>query len=63
MRFQTGRGISLALAVSLLGLGANAALAGGPHAAMVIDANTGAVLMSESGDDARYPASSCSNTI
>jgi D-alanyl-D-alanine carboxypeptidase len=57
MRFQTGRGISLALAVSLLGLGANAALAGGPHAAMVIDANTGAVLMSESGDDARYPAS------
>ena len=48
-----------ALVVPLLGLavGASVAHAGGSHAAMVIDGNTGAVLMNESADDARYPAS------
>jgi D-alanyl-D-alanine carboxypeptidase len=60
MSVFAGRGICRTLLISLLGLaaaGSTSASAGGPHAAMVIDANTGAVLMSESGDEARFPAS------
>jgi D-alanyl-D-alanine carboxypeptidase len=59
MSFDTGRGVSFAWIIALLGLvaGTSAAQAGGPHAAMVIDGNTGAILMNESGDEPRYPAS------
>jgi D-alanyl-D-alanine carboxypeptidase len=49
----TGFGVFVAVGSA----GISPALAGGPHAAMVIDGNTGAILMNESGDDARYPAS------
>jgi D-alanyl-D-alanine carboxypeptidase len=59
MSSRAGSGFSRALVISLFGVavGASQAHAGGPHAAMVIDGNTGAILMSESGDEPRYPAS------
>jgi D-alanyl-D-alanine carboxypeptidase len=59
MSVRVGCGSSFALVAAWLGLaaGAGGAQAGGAHAAMVIDGNTGAVLMSESADEARYPAS------
>ena len=40
-----------------MGAGAPARAAEAPYAAMVIDANTGAVLHNQSGDAPRYPAS------
>jgi D-alanyl-D-alanine carboxypeptidase len=57
MSLFVGRGGRLAAVVLFGVFGTSPALAGGPHAAMVIDANTGTVLMNESGDDARFPAS------
>jgi D-alanyl-D-alanine carboxypeptidase len=59
MSLLVRRGHRLALVWTLIGsvaAGSSSALAG-PHAAMVIDGNTGAVLMNESGDEARFPAS------
>jgi D-alanyl-D-alanine carboxypeptidase len=60
MSWFAERGVSRAVILTLMGfavVGTSPVLAGGPHAAMVIDGNTGAILMNESGDDARYPAS------
>ena len=59
MSLRARRVSATATAVALWGMlaGITVAHAGGPHAAMVIDGNTGAVLMSESADEARYPAS------
>jgi D-alanyl-D-alanine carboxypeptidase len=64
MSLLAERGLSRALILSLMGFGiafggtgTSPALAGGPHAAMVIDGNTGAILLNESGDDSRFPAS------
>ena len=54
-----GIGARLLLGLAALGLllPQQAALANDRHAAMVIDANTGAVLHADRADEARYPAS------